>query len=112
MKKEPVELPRRRCDNCPHFFRPKQAKQRFCSNKCRMEFHRYGAAYGPLKDKLENLVEELIETKYHALDQRLRMCSEGLVALTDKVLGWHLTEYRPPTSEPQSTASNSPRPSR
>lgn len=78
MKKAPAELPAKRCQNCPKIFRPKQPTQRFCSAHCRMEFHRFGAAYGPLRDKLEKLVAQLIETKYHALDNRLKLCSEGL----------------------------------
>lgn len=88
MKKEPVELPAKRCTNCPKIFRPKRIEQRFCCDNCRKEFHRYGAAYGPLKDKLEKLVAELIETKYHALDQRLRMCSEGLARLEEQMRDW------------------------
>lgn len=47
---------RKRCKNCPKFFELTKPNREFCTPKCKAEFHRYGAAYGPLKEKLERLV--------------------------------------------------------
>jgi hypothetical protein len=44
--------PRRvRCDNCPKFVMQYRPWQRFCSEKCRRQFHQNEGAFGTLKDK-------------------------------------------------------------
>jgi hypothetical protein len=49
---------RRRCLADNKLFYPKLQKQRFCSDACRKEFHRYGESYGPIKMGLERAVEK------------------------------------------------------
>lgn len=41
-----------------------KVNRKFCSDKCRLEYHRYGAAYGPLRDKLTKLIDETIADCY------------------------------------------------
>lgn len=51
---------RRKCRNCPAFFYPRLkggTPQHFCSANCRKEFHRNGAAFGKLRDKLPGYIE-------------------------------------------------------
>jgi hypothetical protein len=50
---------RKRCANCPKFFTIESARgkhKKFCGKKCRMEWFRFGAAWGPLKEKIEKLI--------------------------------------------------------
>jgi hypothetical protein len=42
----------------------------FCSGQCRKQFHRYGNAYGPLKDHLEKLVEKRIREQVRVIIDR------------------------------------------
>ena len=48
----PEKLKKKRCKNCPKFFELTKPNREFCSKKCKQEFHRYGNAFGPLKEKL------------------------------------------------------------
>jgi hypothetical protein len=48
--------PVKRCANCPKMFRQTRPNRKFCSTKCKDEWFRFGAAFGPLKEKLEGLV--------------------------------------------------------
>ena len=50
--------------NCPERFPMTKVNRKFCSDKCRLEYHRYGAAYGPLRDKLTKLIDETIADRY------------------------------------------------
>lgn len=50
----------RQCRNCPVNFHPRPkggSPQQFCSDTCRKEFHRNGAAFGKLRDKLAGYIE-------------------------------------------------------
>jgi hypothetical protein len=52
---------RRRCRNCFKWLViGKQQNKVFCSPQCKKEFHYYGAAYGPLKLKLEKLIDQKV----------------------------------------------------
>lgn len=53
---------RGRCENCGGPLRRTVTTKlkRFCQDKCRKEFHHYGAAYGPLRDKLFKEIERRI----------------------------------------------------
>jgi len=53
-----------RCDNCSKPFLKTKPHKRFCSVQCQKEYHRHGAAFGPLKDKLTKLIEQ--RTREHA----------------------------------------------
>lgn len=53
--------PRKRCDNCGTLFVKKRTDQRFHTKACCDEFHKYGAAYGKLKELLTNLIHKTIE---------------------------------------------------
>jgi hypothetical protein len=59
---------RRRCRNCFKWLViGKQQNKVFCSPECKKEFHHYGAAYGPLKLKLEKLINKLVSERIAAL---------------------------------------------
>lgn len=52
------EAPSKLCDNCGKRTIVTKKSKRFCSNQCRMEYHKYGAAFGPLKAKLVKVIKE------------------------------------------------------
>lgn len=60
-----------RCHNCDKLTikNPTQPKQRFCSDACRYEYNKHGAAFGPLKAKLEKLVRQIIQDEVARLKQ-------------------------------------------
>jgi len=50
--------------------------RKFCTDNCKTEYNRYGAAYGPLRDKLTKLIakrvnEETKEIKKQIADLRV-----------------------------------------
>ena len=54
---------RQRCKNCPRFFHPREkggSPQEFCSDNCRKEFHRNGAAFGALREKLPGYIDKSV----------------------------------------------------
>lgn len=55
-----AKLPKKRCLNCPKFFPLTKPNRRFCSINCKNEYNRFGSSYGPLKAKLEKLIEQTI----------------------------------------------------
>lgn len=69
---------RKRCQNCFKLFSTKlnwkTRKVLFCSDACRKEFHHHGSAFGPLRIKLEKMIDarfrELVQ-KIAALEQRV-----------------------------------------
>ena len=67
MKREPRELKRKRCDNCGKPFVSDHPRKRFCAKTCSDEFHRYGAAFGPLKEKMEKLVRRWVREEIEKL---------------------------------------------
>lgn len=72
---------RRRCDNCNTLFRPGRIWAKFCSEKCRKEFHRYGSSYGPLKTGLHKAIDkkyaELRRDTTTALQNQLKLMGEA-----------------------------------
>jgi hypothetical protein len=61
------ELRRRRCDNCPKFFQQTKVDHRFCTVKCRREFHRNGAGFGKLKDALPKWIAKEVAKQLAAV---------------------------------------------
>ena len=55
------KLPPRRCLNDNRPFQPKLTIQKFCTDACRKQFHRYGSSYGPLKTGLEKAIDQRCE---------------------------------------------------
>lgn len=53
-----TDYPKKRCKNCPKFFYQTKPTREFCSNSCRMQFHRFGNSYGALKESLEKLMRQ------------------------------------------------------
>lgn len=51
-KREWASLPRKRCETCGDLYKPYRPDQRFCSVKCRTDFHHHGGAYAKLKPLL------------------------------------------------------------
>jgi hypothetical protein len=43
---------RRRCDNDGHFYTVKSSNNRFCSDKCRKQFHRFGSPFLKLREQV------------------------------------------------------------
>ncbi len=66
------DLKKRRCKNCNELFQPVKEHQLFDCENCRKEFHRYGAAYGPLRTGLERAIEKKYVALDKAIQQRLR----------------------------------------
>ncbi len=59
---EAASFPKRKCDNCGLPYKPKQKPRKgqkfgFCSQKCKWQFHKHGAAFIQLKGALEKMVE-------------------------------------------------------
>ena len=59
-------LPRRRCDNCGVFYRPKQRlkkndKHGFCNPACKKQFHKHGGSFAKLKPVIEAEVRKRIK---------------------------------------------------
>lgn len=75
-KPEPVELKRRRCDNCPKFFMQTRADHRFHSAKCRREFHRNGAGFGQLKERIPKFITKEVARQIVEL-----LTPEGIAAV-------------------------------
>ena len=71
-----LNLEPRRCLNDHQPFQPKIRKQKFCSDACRKEFHRYGSSYGPLKTGLEKVIRDQFD--------RLKGDMDGLVSKQEK----------------------------
>ena len=56
---DPKVYPKKRCKNCDKRFEQVVKSKLFCSNDCRWEFHANGGnAFGPLKIRLEKLVNQ------------------------------------------------------
>jgi endogenous inhibitor of DNA gyrase (YacG/DUF329 family) len=43
---------KRRCDQCPKFYIVQTKHNRFCSKRCRDDFHRFGSPYLRLRPKI------------------------------------------------------------
>jgi hypothetical protein len=67
-----------RCHNCDKLTvkNPAQPKQRFCCDACRYEYNKHGAAFGPLRSKLEKLVHQIIRDEVKKLDTQLSRLSQ------------------------------------
>lgn len=103
MKVSPASAPaskpkRRRCKNCPQFFAPRQkggSPQEFCSDACRKEFHRNGAAFGALRDKLPGYIDKAVqkhlgrptEEQYQALLIRIGGIELDMAAAANTIAG-------------------------
>lgn len=61
-KLEPAKLfKRKRCINCDSLFPLTKENRKFCCDNCRKEFHANGGnAFGPLKIRLEKLVNKQV----------------------------------------------------
>lgn len=58
MKDHKLEVgTRRRCDNDGRLYLVKTETHRFCSDKCRKEFHRFGSPFLQLRARIQSEVE-------------------------------------------------------
>jgi hypothetical protein len=73
---------RKRCDNCGDLFPRTRTDRKFCSENCRKEFHRYGAAYGPIKQALEKLIDKRTREQ---VDARFVNLKEILLEINDRL---------------------------
>jgi hypothetical protein len=63
------------CKNCPHWFKPREkggSEQLFCTNECRKEFHRNGAAFGKLREQLPKMIAKEVERQAPQIIAQLR----------------------------------------
>jgi hypothetical protein len=74
------KLRRRRCNNCGTLYPLTKPTRKFCSEQCRKEFHQYGAAYGPLKAKLEKLIEQSSRDREARLTRMIDQLRTDLLA--------------------------------
>jgi hypothetical protein len=100
MSVPPESEPRRgrrfRCLNCPRFYECRREDQRFCSDACRKEFHRYGGGYAKLREHVEKMVRaevrrvlgEIIDDRIRdqAIDGRLAAVHQRIDSLTQRYL--------------------------
>lgn len=54
--KPEIHLPRKRCKNCPKFFRMTKPNREFCSDHCRAMFHHNKAGYGKLREFMPKMI--------------------------------------------------------
>ena len=92
-----IVLPRRRCDNCGAFYRPKQRLKKndrhgFCKPACKKEFHKHGGSFGKLKPVIEKAVKERIKAlspadanRMEAIERRLQTLEEFCGRLIDVI---------------------------
>lgn len=81
MRRPEKIYPVKRCSNCSKMYRQTRPNKKFCSKECKDEFNRYGAAFGPLKLKLEQLVNRWIKDYADKINARL----EALEARVDQI---------------------------
>jgi hypothetical protein len=55
-----ANLPRRKCDDCGKWYKPKQPLRQdmrgFCTGTCRKSYHKHGGAYRKLRDLMRTMV--------------------------------------------------------
>ncbi len=54
--KPEINLPRKRCKNCPKFFRMTKPNREFCSDKCRREWGHNKAGFGRLREFMPKMI--------------------------------------------------------
>jgi hypothetical protein len=80
---EPIEGFERglRCENCGSFFPRTRKDRKFCGDPCRKEFNRFGAAYGPLKQNLQELIVKQSREQVKDLTARVEILEAGMELL-------------------------------
>lgn len=58
---------RRRCDNDARPYTVKSENHRFCSDRCRKQFHRYGSPFLRLRPLISKEVERALEEFEHSV---------------------------------------------
>lgn len=96
IKQEWLNLPSKRCLNCPKSFKPTRPDQKFCSDGCRWEFHRYGGAFVRIKDLIEPTVRKALQLEKPCPD-----CKGTGTVLQDRKAGFYS-----PTKVPCETCIN------
>lgn len=73
-----ANLPRRKCDDCGKWYKPKQPlrpnTRGFCSGNCRKSYHKHGGAYRKLKAE----IEKLIARRMNEFGEQLRKLAEPI----------------------------------
>lgn len=59
---------RRRCDNCPAMFTPREKKQRFCSDNCRKTFWKHDS---PSFANVRYFAQQFMEKRFAEFDARI-----------------------------------------
>jgi hypothetical protein len=71
------------CKNCPRWFKPREkggSEQLFCTDDCRKEFHRNGAAFGKLREQLPKMIGKEVERHAPAIVEQLRAEMRAAIA--------------------------------
>lgn len=76
---------RKHCDNCFRLFlkNPRRPDKRFCSDRCRMDFHHHGGAIGKLQPVLERRIDRTmlsIRAELAALKAQLNQVQERIAS--------------------------------
>lgn len=99
------------CHNCNKLTPKNRPNKKFCSEKCKTEYHGYGAAFGPLKAKLEKLIEQTAKEQGKKEAERIKAeilasVEKKLEALRDIIVTTKLS----PASYARSENAQSPEP--
>ena len=78
LKAEWSLLRRRPCEGCGDLYKPVRPDQRFCSTKCRLDFHHHGGAYVKLKPLVEKLVAKRTAELARELKDRIAKLEAAL----------------------------------
>jgi collagenase-like PrtC family protease len=70
-KLNPPVFPLKRCLNDNKQFRQTRPNRKFCCQKCKDEYNRYGSAFGPLRLKLEKMVHAWMKSYQLDIDQNI-----------------------------------------
>ncbi len=84
--------PKIKCDNCGKAFpklnpegKPWKKNKKFCDDNCKAEFHRFGSAFGPLKETVSNIAREEAQKAARVTDGALARVLEWVDRVTEQL---------------------------
>ncbi|MBF6570486.1 MAG: hypothetical protein IVW54_16590 [Candidatus Binataceae bacterium] len=77
----PKKLRRRRCLNDGVLFPMTRKNRRFCKRECKDEYHRYGSAFGPLRDWLQKRIDQASKANFDQKFLAMLKTGEGRAAM-------------------------------
>lgn len=91
-----ANLPKRKCDDCGHSYKPKQplreGQRGFCSDNCRKSYHKHGGAYRKLRGEMQKMLDKEIAifevNRMRFFEERTRkLVREELLAIVNQMWG-------------------------